>query len=75
MDEIASLAQSRQLPPPPTRRALRIASGLTTQEVANALGVTRSAVHRWETGKRNPSGELRIRYADLLRDLAGVVAR
>ena len=75
MTDITALAEARQLPPPAVRKALRLASGLTLQEVASVIGVTRSAVQRWETGKRTPSGELRVQYAELLGELGSLVGR
>ena len=42
------------LPEPTERRRLRIMAGLTLQDVAAAVGVTRSAISRWELGSRSP---------------------
>jgi len=47
----------RQLPPPPARRALREAAGLSGADVARAMGVTRQAVSNWERGRRAPRGQ------------------
>ncbi len=47
-------------------RALRRSQGLSQQEVADMIGVSRSALARWETGSRIPRGEVRDRYARLL---------
>ena len=66
MPEIKELIEQRRLPQPHVRRALRVATGFTLQEVADLLGVTRSAVHRWELGTRLPRLTNRIRYAELL---------
>lgn len=57
------------LPPPPNRRALRDAAGLTLQEVATAVGVTPAAVWQWENGHRNPNGKHLDAYLDALRAL------
>lgn len=67
--DITTLAKAKRLPPPPARRALRVAAGLTLQDVATVVGVTRQAVAMWETGGRNPSGEARAAYARVLADL------
>jgi DNA-binding transcriptional regulator YiaG len=53
----AALARARtrhRLPAPSTRRALRERAGLSQQDIATALKVTREAVAMWEAGKRSP---------------------
>ncbi|MFB7779189.1 helix-turn-helix domain-containing protein [Streptomyces bauhiniae] len=65
----ALLADARtpaDLPPADQRRALRQALHLTRTQVAQALGVSPSTVGGWETG-RDPSGELREKYAYFLQ--------
>jgi DNA-binding transcriptional regulator YiaG len=62
----AKIALRRRLPPPPMRRALRQAAGLSTLEVASCLGVTRQAVSQWERGERTPREELLAAYIDAL---------
>lgn len=42
------------LPPPRVRAQLRLAANLTQQDVADAVGVKRLAVVRWELGKSTP---------------------
>ncbi|MGW5105022.1 helix-turn-helix domain-containing protein [Streptomyces sp. NPDC004100] len=64
----ALLADARtpaDLPPADQRRALRQALHLSRTQVAHALGVSPSTVGGWETG-RDPSGELREKYAYFL---------
>jgi DNA-binding XRE family transcriptional regulator len=58
------------LPDPPMRRLLRVRAGLTQAELAGLLGVRRNAVTRYETGDREPRGQTRASYADLLIALA-----
>jgi DNA-binding transcriptional regulator YiaG len=68
------------LPSPQDRRFIRERAGLTQQEVAVQLHVSRDAVMRWEkpAGYRNgvrlagrePVGELRKTYSALLRELS-----
>jgi transcriptional regulator with XRE-family HTH domain len=60
----------RSLPPPAIRRLLRKHAGLTQAEVATVLGVRRPAVTRYETGARDPRGEVRLAYVELLERLA-----
>ncbi|MDP9397269.1 MAG: helix-turn-helix domain-containing protein [Actinomycetota bacterium] len=45
-----SLHDRRSLPPPPARRALRQAAGVSLLAVARACGVSRQAVAHWEAG-------------------------
>ncbi|WP_244905440.1 helix-turn-helix transcriptional regulator [Streptomyces agglomeratus] len=58
------------LPPPPVRQQLRLAGGLTQAELAEAIGVQRVAVARWEAGLTQPHRNNRLKYAKLLRQLA-----
>ncbi|MEU0343176.1 helix-turn-helix transcriptional regulator [Streptomyces bobili] len=69
-ERICSRLRIRQdLPEPDGRRALRQAAGLTQEEVAGAIGVTRQAVAQWEAGVRTPRGRLLDAYVDVLRTL------
>ncbi|MGW3954053.1 helix-turn-helix transcriptional regulator [Streptomyces sp. NPDC004752] len=58
------------LPLPPVRAKLRLAAGLTQQEVAEAVGVKRLAVARWELGQTHPRRPHRAVYMHLLTRLA-----
>ncbi len=40
--------------------------GMTLQEVADRLGVTRSAVHLWENGKRSMYASTLMDYCNVL---------
>lgn len=51
-------------------RALRVAARVSLSEVARPLGVTESAVSRWETGSRSPRGKAAVAYGLLLAELA-----
>jgi DNA-binding transcriptional regulator YiaG len=59
------------LPPPEIRRARRVGAGLTQKRLAEPLGVSRVAVSRYETGAREPRGEIRRRYAEALEAIHG----
>lgn len=61
-----SEAQQEQLPAAATCRAIRLAAGLTQAELAEALRVSRSAVSRWESGRRQPQGQARAEYTSAL---------
>lgn len=43
---------------------LRLKRGLSQQDLANAIGVTRSSVANYESGNRRPSFENLIKFAD-----------
>ena len=58
------------LPPARVRAQLRLAAGLTQQEVADAVGVKRLAVVRWELGQTQPRRPHRATYIHLLKRLA-----
>jgi transcriptional regulator with XRE-family HTH domain len=60
----------RSLPEPPLRRLLRERADLSQLEIAEALGVSRPAVTRWESGQREPRSAMRVKYAQLLERLA-----
>jgi DNA-binding XRE family transcriptional regulator len=69
-DQIRSRLRVRHdLLTPDKRRALREAAGLTQQELADIVGVTRKAIGNYETGIRYPQGAARDRYAEALRAL------
>lgn len=69
-EEIRSrLRVRRDLLTPAQRRNLREAAGLSQQELADAIGVTRQAISHWEVGTRTPRGALLDRYVDAIRAL------
>lgn len=61
----------RQLPSPETRRAMREMAGVSTADVAAALGVSRQTVSNYETGKRSPRGRHLEGYLEILEMLRG----
>ncbi|MFE9769431.1 telomere-associated protein Tap [Streptomyces sp. NPDC005808] len=72
-DRVDALVASRSpLPPPVERKRLRIAHGLTLDEVAEALEVRRATVSGWESSTKatEPRGKEREAYARLLEQLA-----
>jgi len=50
-------------------REIRLAAHLHQTEIASVLGVTVSAVCKWERGQRLPRGDVAADYARLLRQL------
>ncbi|MGI5359439.1 telomere-associated protein Tap [Streptomyces sp. CA-252508] len=72
-DAVDALVASRSaLPPAEERKRLRVAHGLTLDEVAAALKVRRATVSGWESVKKTtePRGPEREAYARLLEKLA-----
>jgi DNA-binding transcriptional regulator YiaG len=61
------------LPEPATAMAIRRRAGVSRERFAAELSVHVVSVARWERGTRSPRGELRVRYARLLRLLDEVV--
>lgn len=47
-------------------RNIRERQGLLQEEIAKTLGVSRSAIAMWESGKANPRGETLVKLADAL---------
>ncbi|MDG9721014.1 helix-turn-helix transcriptional regulator [Streptomyces sp. DH24] len=66
----ALVASASPLPPPPERKRLRLAHGLTLDQVAGALNVRRATVSGWEAGRTEPRPPEREAYARLLNKLA-----
>ncbi|MEV8529278.1 helix-turn-helix domain-containing protein [Streptomyces sp. NPDC052000] len=67
---VDALVDADILPSPQVRQQLRVAAGLTQAEVADAIGVKRVAVARWEAGLTKPHRGNRVTYAHFLRRLA-----
>jgi DNA-binding transcriptional regulator YiaG len=66
----ALIARGPVLPAPAERKRLRVAHGLSQQDVADALDVRRATVVNWESGRTEPRGPERDAYARLLETLA-----
>jgi DNA-binding transcriptional regulator YiaG len=69
--EVLARAASKHVPLPSlaARRALRLSAQLTEEELAKLVGVNRVSVARWELGRREPRGDVRQRYAEVLKGL------
>ena len=65
-----ALVRVRRLAGSGWARSARESAGLSLEEVAGPVGVDRSTIHRWETGKRRPHGEAAIRYLRVLEGLS-----
>ena len=70
LDELENRVKDRRaLPSPEMRRAIRKAAGLTHEDLAGPLQVSRQAVAHWEAGTRRPRPRHLAGYVDLLRRL------
>lgn len=65
-DSVVDLTRTRDLARSGSARAIRLAAGLSLNEVGTAVGVAESTVFRWERGERAPHGEPALRYGALL---------
>ena len=71
----AKLQARRELPSPAARRALRTAAGVSQEDVARAVGVTRQCISWWEAGERTPTGENLTRYVAALAEIKRAISR
>lgn len=71
LDEALERARlRRRLPDPQTRRVLRERAGITQTALAEALGVDRATVSRWESGDREPVDDYLPSYIAALNRFA-----
>lgn len=66
---LVARVRASQLPPPAERRAIRVGADVTLREIADELGVSRTAVLHWERGTRKISREYAIAYRRVLDGL------
>ncbi|MGW0612043.1 helix-turn-helix transcriptional regulator [Streptomyces sp. NPDC002788] len=62
------------LPEPEQRRSIREAAGLSQQDIADIVGVSRQAITAWEAGDRYPRKAQLARYVEALTALKAAVA-
>ena len=73
VDELLERVRARRtLPPAKERRRIREAAGVSQHELAKALGVSWTAIYRWEQGSRPREHE--ADYARALEELKRVAA-
>ena len=65
---------ARRLPSAKTRRAIRLAAGVSQARMAAELGVHRLTFIRWENGTHEPRGDSAERYARLLAELQRIAS-
>lgn len=65
LDELEQRIRARrtELPSPTERRAIRRAAGVTLEELAAVVGVSRASIGFWESGQVHPRGENLRRYS------------
>jgi DNA-binding XRE family transcriptional regulator len=69
MSDLTKLSWVRQAALNGEARCIRVEAGITQAELASVVGVVQSALNHWESGKRRPTGEAALRYANTLRTL------
>ncbi|MCW3039253.1 MAG: hypothetical protein JWM31_1158 [Solirubrobacterales bacterium] len=74
MPLVDEVRMAKRLPAPEVARMIRISAGVSQTRLAQELNVHRMTVARWETGKRRPRAQVRVKYADLLDQLRREVA-
>jgi DNA-binding transcriptional regulator YiaG len=69
--ELNDLAQVRALMSSGVARSIRESKSITLGEAAQASGIAKSTLSRWERSQRQPTGKAAIRYMKGLRSLMG----
>ena len=64
------LVQARRLAASGEGKAVRERAGLSLREVAAPMGLSVSALFRWENGERIPHGERAVAWVEFLEQLA-----
>jgi DNA-binding transcriptional regulator YiaG len=70
---VRTAKRRRDLPSPERRREIRETACVSGRELAEVLKCAPETVWRWENDKREPSGDLRLRYIELLARLENEV--
>jgi DNA-binding transcriptional regulator YiaG len=68
--DLLTLSDARRACAAGAAREMRESAGLTQDEIAEIVGVTRAAVSQWERGQRVPAGNAALAYGRLLRQYA-----
>jgi len=68
-DVVERLSQVRELVESGRARSIRRHAHVRKAELARAVDVAPSTIHRWEAGTRSPRGERALRYLAVLERL------
>lgn len=71
VDFIADVAAAKRRPDPAAARETRLELGISQSRVARALGVSPSAISRWETGVSRPRLPVLREYLEILDLMEG----
>jgi transcriptional regulator with XRE-family HTH domain len=69
-NDVQQIAWIRRLARDGGARTIRESAGFSASEIAREMGVSASAVSRWERGERTPQREAAKAWAELLRRLS-----
>lgn len=73
--ELLVVVQVREMLRTGKARRIREAAGLSTRDVATAVGVDAKALHKWEIGKTRPQHATAVLYGRFLLELQRTLAR
>jgi DNA-binding transcriptional regulator YiaG len=66
---LRDLARVRELAASGRARLIREQARLSLSDISNVVGVDKTSIFRWETGKRRPTGQAAVRWLRLLEEL------
>jgi len=75
LTSVERLVEARSLLASGEARRVRLAAGLSLEKMAVQVGVSVSAIYRWERGDRVPRGRAATEYAALLLRLRDLLER
>jgi DNA-binding XRE family transcriptional regulator len=70
LGDLEAIARIRRLVREGRVRDIRLAAGVTQEEIADVVGCAPSAISQYESGARMPSGEFALRYAAAIETLS-----
>lgn len=68
-DQLIMISRARKLLASGRARQIRRKARISSEELAQAVGVARATLSRWENGQSQPRGPYALRYAELLEEL------